>query len=467
MFLLKLIIISLVFLTGCHDLSDSRDSPRLAIIGTGYVGLVSGTCLSQTIPTICVDNNKKRIEGLKSLNLPFYEPGLEDLVKQGVKNKHLFFTTNIQEAVRHANIVMICVGTPSDSITGEADLSYVKEAAHSIAKAMDTHTYTVVVIKSTVPVGTAEKVADIIEKTRPELKRGEHFDMASNPEFLREGCAIEDFLNPHRIVIGVNSERAKKLLTRLYHNFIDRYPVQFVSIASSELSKYASNAFLATKISFANQMSDLCEKIPGTDIEHITKIMGLDPRIGPDFLKVGPGYGGSCFPKDTLALKFMGDQHDVRLSLVDETIKSNEKRKGEMVQKVHSIMTSHKLPASHLAVLGITFKANTDDLREATSLKIIPDLIRKGYQITVYDPMYKAENSYTKPDWSVQWASSLEEALRAKDGVVILTDWDEFYHLRTKDMAKLMKHPIMIDLRNMFSQEEMRHFSYYKLGKSK
>jgi UDPglucose 6-dehydrogenase len=394
------------------------------------------------------------------------------LVDQGIKQQRLHFLTDMNEACQGAQVILIAVGTPTSMDSDEADLSYVYTVAQNIAQSLTS--YAVIVTKSTVPVGTAKKVVEIIKKTRPDLKEGKDFDVASNPEFLREGSAINDFLRPDRIVVGTTSKKAKELLQQLYRPlYLIETPIVFTSVTTAELSKYASNAFLAVRIGFMNEMANLCEQTDA-DIQDIAKIMGLDGRIGPKFLHPGPGYGGSCFPKDTKALRSTGQRHHIPLTIVDATIESNEKRKKEMAQRItHIIQADHPTPKK-VAILGITFKPNTDDLRDSPSLTIIPWLLRHQMAVHIYDPLYNANNmpliehhqEILKDFKGVTWCRDPYETMKDADGVVIITEWNEFRALDLERMAALLCAPKLIDLRNIYKTNEIEGLCYYSIGRT-
>jgi UDPglucose 6-dehydrogenase len=443
------------------------------MVGAGYVGLVSGACFAEFGHTVtCVDVDPAKVEALQRGVIPIYEPGLDSLVQKGSSSGRLTFTTHLKESVALAQVVMIAVGTPARRGDGHADLRYVYEAAEQIA--MGIQGYTVVVTKSTVPVGTCRQVADIIEKTRPDLKRGVGFDVVSNPEFLREGSAIGDFMRPDRVVVGVDSEPSREIMAALYRPlFLIETPIVFTGIETSELIKYASNAFLATKITFINQMADLCEKV-GADVQDLAKGMGLDGRIGRKFLNAGPGYGGSCFPKDTLALSKTAHDHNSPVSLVDSVIGYNEQRKVAMAQRILGALSGRG--AGQVAVLGVTFKPNTDDLRDAPSLVIIPQLLSAGLSVRVYDPLYHEGADrlcHAKPFFpGVTWCSDAYEAVKGASALVILTEWNEF---RALDLGKIADSletpsgfsPLLIDLRNIYKPHEMHGFEYLSVGRGR
>lgn len=443
---------------------------KITLIGSGYVGLVTGACFAEFgFSVTCVDINAQRIEDLKKGIIPIYEPGLDSLVAQGHKGERLHFTTDINDAVRDSDVVMIAVGTPSRRGDGHADLTYVYQAAEQIAAALTP--YTVVVTKSTVPVGTCRKVAEIISRARPDLKIGEDFDVASNPEFLREGSAIGDFMRPDRVVVGTDSPKAREVMQRLYRPlYLIETPIVFTAIESSELIKYAANGFLAMKIAFINEVADLCEAV-GADVQDVAKGIGLDGRIGRKFLNVGPGYGGSCFPKDTLALSKTAHDAGTPISLIDAVITSNDQRKANMAAKVLHHLNRRGAHAKTIGILGITFKPNTDDLRDAASLVIIPHLIKAGITVKVYDPLFNQANPSSLPEFEgVTWAGSSHEACTGVDGLIILTEWNEFRGLDLPKLAQgLNNHdghkPLLIDMRNIYRVNEMSDFDYVSLGR--
>ncbi|MEN2989991.1 UDP-glucose/GDP-mannose dehydrogenase family protein [Tistrella sp. BH-R2-4] len=432
---------------------------RVAMIGTGYVGLVSGTCFSEFgHSVVCVDNDQSKIERLLRGEIPIYEPGLEDLVARNVRAGRLGFTSDLAEAVRGAEVVFIAVGTPSRRGDGHADLSYVFEAVRQVALAADG--YRLVVTKSTVPVGTGGQVRALLAETRPDVD----FDVASNPEFLREGSAIEDFMRPDRVVAGTDSERARDLMTELYRPlFLMETPIVHTTIESAELIKYAANAFLATKITFINEMADLCEKV-GANVHDIARGIGLDGRIGRKFLHAGPGFGGSCFPKDTRALVSSAQQYGAPLTLVEQVVSSNEARKRRMAERVVAA-AGGSLRDKTVGVLGLTFKPNTDDMREAPSLDIVPALLRAGARVRAYDPegMTEARRLLT----GVTWAADAYDALEGADVAVLITEWNQFRALDLDRVKAVMKAPVMVDLRNVYAPSEMvgRGFTYTSIGR--
>ena len=431
---------------------------RIAMIGSGYVGLVSGACLSEFgHSVVCVDKDEAKIEALSRGQIPIFEPGLEDVVAAGVKAGRLTFSTDLATAVRDADAVFIGVGTPSRRGDGHADLTYVYAAAEEIAAALTG--YTVVVTKSTVPVGTSRQVEAIIRKANPQAA----FDMASNPEFLREGSALEDFRRPDRVVVGCDSERARAVMREVYRPlFLNETPILFTSRETSELIKYAANAFLATKITFINEMADICEKVGG-DIQDVARGIGLDGRIGKKFLNAGPGYGGSCFPKDTLALVRTAQELGAPSRIVEAVVAVNDARKSTMARKVEQAFGGVR--GKTIAVLGLTFKPNTDDMRDAPSLVIVPALQSEGAKIRAYDPEGMKE---ARKHLDMTYCNSAYDALEGADGVVILTEWNEF---RALDLAKVkaaLKTPLMVDLRNIYGTAQMAEagFTYVSIGRN-
>ncbi|KZD04677.1 UDP-glucose dehydrogenase family protein [Oceanibaculum pacificum] len=432
---------------------------RVAMIGTGYVGLVSGACFAEFgFDVACVDKDAGKIERLKQGEIPIYEPGLETLVASNVKAGRLSFGTDLKSAVAKADAVFIAVGTPSRRGDGHADLSYVYAAAKEIAEALDG--YTVVVTKSTVPVGTGREVERIIRETRPDAE----FDVASNPEFLREGAAIGDFMRPDRVVIGAESERAQSVMRDLYRPlFLIETPIVMTSLETSELIKYAANTFLATKITFINEIADLCEKL-GADVHDVAKGIGLDGRIGRKFLHPGPGYGGSCFPKDTLALVRTAQETGSPLRIVETVVDINARRKEQMAEKIVDFCGG-SVQGKTIAVLGVTFKPNTDDMRDAPSLVIIPALQAAGAAIRAFDPAGMHEAQKLLP--GVTWCEGAYDAMQDADAVAILTEWNEFRGLSVDRMKQRLKQPVMIDLRNIYEPEEMAQagFRYVCVGR--
>jgi UDPglucose 6-dehydrogenase len=430
------------------------------MIGTGYVGLVSGACFAEFGPQVtCVDLDANKVERLQRGEIPIYEPGLDALVARGVQAGRLHFTTDLTAAVRDADMVFIAVGTPSRRGDGQADLRYVEDAAAEIGLALQG--YTVVVTKSTVPVGTGRRVADIICEANP----GADFDVASNPEFLREGSAIEDFMRPDRLVIGTDSARAREMMASLYRPLALReVPMVVTSLESAELTKYASNAFLATKISFINEIADLCEQV-GADVQDVARGMGLDRRIGRTFLHPGPGYGGSCFPKDTAALVRTAQQARVPLRIVEAVVAVNDKRKGSMASRVIAACGG-SVRGKTIGVLGVSFKPNTDDMRDAPSLAIIPALQDAGATVQGYDPAAMKEAAHLLP--GVAWRDSAYRVAEGARAVVLLTEWNEFRALDLPRMRDVMQpDPVMVDLRNVYRRDDVMaaRIRYVGIGK--
>lgn len=430
---------------------------RIAMIGSGYVGLVSGACLSEFGHTVvCVDKDDAKIAALKRGMIPIFEPGLDAVVAANVKAERLSFSTDLAAAVKDADAVFIGVGTPSRRGDGHADLSYVFAAAEEIARALTG--YTVVVTKSTVPVGTSRQVEDIIRRARPDAA----FDMASNPEFLREGSAIEDFRRPDRVVVGCDSERARDVMREVYRPlYLNETPIVFTSRETSELIKYAANAFLATKITFINEMADICEKVGG-DVQDVARGIGLDGRIGNKFLHAGPGYGGSCFPKDTLALVKTATDLGAPTRIVEAVVAVNDRRKLDMARKIETAFGGVK--DKTIAVLGLTFKPNTDDMRDAPSLVILPYLQAAGARIRAYDPEGRHEAA---KHLQLDYCDSAYDTLDGADGVVILTEWNEFRALDLGRVKAALKQPLMVDLRNIYKPAQMAEagFRYISVGR--
>jgi len=432
---------------------------RIAMVGTGYVGLVSGACFSEFgIEVVCVDKDEEKIARLGRGEIPIFEPGLAALIVNNARDGRLSFTSDLKAAVGAADAVFIAVGTPSRRGDGHADLSYVYAAAREIASALAG--YTVVVTKSTVPVGTGREVQRIIRGVRPDAD----FDMVSNPEFLREGSAIGDFMRPDRVVIGAESERARELMQRIYRPlYLIETPILFTGLETAELIKYAANSFLATKVSFINEIADLCEKL-GTDVHDVSRGMGLDGRIGRKFLHPGPGYGGSCFPKDTVALVRIAQEAGVRLKIVETVVEANATRKARMAEKVIEACGG-SLAGKTVAVLGLTFKPNTDDMRESASLEVIPALKRAGAAVRAFDPEGMPEAKRLLD--GVVWCESAYATLEGADALAILTEWNEFRALDLKRIKSLLKAPVVIDYRNIYRPEEMAAagFRYTSLGR--
>ena len=434
---------------------------NITILGTGYVGLVSGTCFSEFgFDVCCVDKDKDKINNLKNDIIPIYEPGLQNLVKKNKNSGRLSFSNDIDQNIKKADIVFIAVGTPSRRGDGHADLTYVYEAAEKIAKNLDG--YTVIVNKSTVPVGTGAEVKNIIKKINPDAL----FDVVSNPEFLREGNAIEDFMRPDRVVVGIETEKAKQLMSIIYKPlYLIATPILFTDLNTAELIKYSANAFLAVKISYINQMSDLCEKV-GADVHDVAKGIGLDKRIGSKFLHPGPGYGGSCFPKDTLALVQTAKEYDSNLSIVETVVQYNKQRKSDMADKIIEAFNNN-CQNKKISILGLSFKPETDDMRDSPSLDIIPILKEKGFDISVFDPV--AMDEAKKILKNIEFSNNIEECLQDSDGLVILTEWNEFRGLSATRLKKVMKGNILIDLRNSLNPDSFQKsgFNLIQLGRPK
>ncbi len=432
---------------------------RIAMIGTGYVGLVSGACFSEFGHHVtCVDVDADKIARIEQGEMPIFEPGLDVLVDKNVANERLQFTTDLAKAVSAADAVFIAVGTPTRRGDGHADLTYVYAAAEQIAAAID-H-YTVIITKSTVPVGTGREVEHIIRKARPDA----NFDVVSNPEFLCEGAAIEDFMRPDRIVIGTKSDAAKEAMRVLYRPlFLRETPILFTSRETSELIKYAANTFLATKITFINEIADLCERL-GANVQDVAKGIGMDGRIGAKFLHPGPGYGGSCFPKDTLALVRTGQEYGSPLHIVETVVETNKQRKARMAEKIIA-SCGGSVDGKTIAVLGLTFKPNTDDMRDSASLTIVPALQAAGASIRAYDPEGMDEAKKLLND--IAWCDDAYETMEAADAIVIITEWNEFRALDLGRAKTLMRKPVMIDLRNIYTPAEMADagFAYTSVGR--
>ena len=435
---------------------------NITIIGTGYVGLVSGTCFAEFgVNVTCVDKDEEKIRNLRKGIIPIYEPGLDELVKKNINQGRLKFEIDLSKSVNRSDAIFIAVGTPSRKKDGHADLSYVYAVAEEIAKNLKN--FSVIVNKSTVPVGTGENVSKIIKKINPNLK----FDVASNPEFLREGSAINDFMRPDRVVIGCKSEKAKNILKELYRPlYLLETPIIFTDRETAELIKYAANSFLATKITFINEISNLCEKV-GANVNDVSIGIGLDGRIGKKFLHPGPGYGGSCFPKDTLALVKTAQDHKSPLGLIENVVESNDKRKRSMHKRILNSIGKRKKKV--ICILGLTFKPNTDDMRDSPSLEIIPALIKNKCDLKVFDPegMKEAKEYFKEYSDKILWCKDSYEASKGSDALVILTEWNEFRALDLKRLKKLLNRPLIIDLRNIYNPLELKSlgFEYFSLGR--
>jgi len=430
------------------------------MIGTGYVGLVSGACFADFGHTVtCVDKDAGKIARLQKGEIPIFEPGLDELVKDNVEQGRLFFTTDPSAAIRDADAVFIAVGTPSRRGDGHADLSYVYAAAEEIAGLING--YTVIVNKSTVPVGTGDEVEAIIKKTNP----GADFAVVSNPEFLREGAAIGDFKRPDRVVVGTNDERAREVMRQLYRPLsLNETPMVFTERRTSELIKYAGNGFLAMKVTFINEIADLCEAV-GANVQEVAKGIGLDNRIGRKFLNAGPGYGGSCFPKDTLALMKTARDNNAPIELIEATVRVNSARKQKMAQKIIEAVGGN-VAGKTIAVLGLTFKPNTDDMRDAPALEIVPTLQAEGAKVRAFDPEGMNEAKHMLKD--VQFATGPYDCVQNADAVVIITEWDQFRALDLDRIKDALKTPTVIDLRNIYRPDEMRAkgFKYVSVGRA-
>jgi UDPglucose 6-dehydrogenase len=435
---------------------------NITIIGTGYVGLVSGTCFAEFgVNVTCVDKDEEKIKNLRKGIIPIYEPGLDELVKKNINQGRLKFEIDLSKSVNQSEAIFIAVGTPSRKKDGHADLSYVYAVAEEIAKNLKN--FSVIVNKSTVPVGTGENVSNIIKKINPNLK----FDVASNPEFLREGSAINDFMRPDRVVIGCKSQKAKNILKELYRPlYLLETPIIFTNRETAELIKYAANSFLATKITFINEISNLCEKV-GANVNDVSIGIGLDGRIGKKFLHPGPGYGGSCFPKDTLALVKTAQDHKSPLGLIENVVESNDKRKKSMHKRI--LNSIGKTKKKVICILGLTFKPNTDDMRDSPSLEIIPALIKNKCDLKVFDPegMKEAKEYFKEYSDKILWCKDSYEASKGSDALVILTEWNEFRALDLKRLKKLLNRPVIIDLRNIYNPLEIKSlgFEYFSLGR--
>ena len=434
---------------------------RIAMIGTGYVGLVSGTCLADFGHHVtCVDKDAGKIDGLRAGRMPIWEPGLEALVKANVDRGRLAFTTELGEAVKDAEAVFIAVGTPSRRGDGHADLSYVFAAAEELAGLLTDPV--VVVTKSTVPVGTGDKIAALLkEKGAPE-----GVSVASNPEFLREGAAIADFKHPDRILVGAEDDRAREALAEIYRPlFLNRAPLLFTSRRTAELTKYAANAFLATKISFINEMADLCEAV-GADVQDLARGIGLDNRIGPKFLHAGPGYGGSCFPKDTLALLRTAEEANVEQRIVSTVVGVNDDRKAAMAGRVSDALGG-SVQGKRIGVLGLTFKPNTDDMRDAPSIPLVEGLVEGGAEVVAFDPVGREQAEKVLP--AIAYAESAEAVADGADALVIVTEWDEFRALDLDELAGRMRGKVLVDLRNIYDRAyaEKAGLTYRGVGRGR
>jgi UDPglucose 6-dehydrogenase len=433
---------------------------HIGVIGTGYVGLVTGVCFAEFgVAVTCIDKDEKKIKALKKGEIPFYEPGLDDLVKKNVKNGRLRFSTRIQDAVDSSLVIFIAVGTPPRG-DGSADMRYVEAVAEEIAQSIKG--YKVIVTKSTVPVGTGARLRKIISK---KLKEQVDFDIVSNPEFLREGSAIEDFMRPNRVIIGASSQQAIAIMKDLYGPlYLIETPFVITNIETAELIKYASNSFLAVKISFINEMANLCDRV-GADVHMVAKGMGLDHRIGSKFLHPGPGYGGSCFPKDTRALLTIAKNHDAEVGVVSAAIEANERQKQLAVEKIRSGMGD--LKGKTVAVLGLSFKPNTNDMREAPSIFIIEHLLKAKAKVKAYDPIAMDDAKEIFRD-TIRYAKDPYECMKGADAVVIVTEWNELRNLELMKIKALLKTPYFFDLRNIYEPAKMKKlgFKYFCVGRN-
>jgi UDPglucose 6-dehydrogenase len=432
---------------------------HIGVIGTGYVGLVTGVCFAEFgVFVTCIDKDEKKIKSLRKGEIPFYEPGLDDLVRKNIKNGRLKFSTRIHDAVESSLVIFIAVGTPPRG-DGSADMRYVEEVAAEIAETIKG--YKVIVMKSTVPVGTGSRLREIISK---KLKEQMDFDIVSNPEFLREGSALEDFMRPNRVIIGAKSQQAVAILKDLYRPlYLIETPFVITNIETAELIKYASNSFLAVKISFINEMSNLCEKV-GADVHMVAKGMGLDHRIGPKFLHPGPGYGGSCFPKDTRALLTIARNNNAELGIVKSAEDANERQKKIMIEKIRKGLGEIK--GKTIAVLGLSFKPNTNDMREAPSIYLIENLLKEKAKIKAFDPvaMEDAKGVFGN---NIKYAKGAYDCIKDADAVVIVTEWNEFRNLEMDKIKSLLRAPYFFDLRNVYEPEKMKKlgFKYYSVGR--
>ncbi len=437
---------------------------KISVVGTGYVGLVTGACLADFgLDVICMDVDEKKIESLRCGRIPIYEPELDDVVARNIANRRLSFTTDMKETVESSSVIFIAVGTPPKD-DGSADLQYVLAVAQEIGRYLNK--YTVVVDKSTVPVGTGQLVKQTIAVELEKRGVSHEFDVVANPEFLREGHAVHDFTHPDRVVIGTESKRAEEVMQRVYRVlYLNQTPFVFTTIETAEMIKYASNAFLAAKISFINEMALLAEKV-GANVQDIAKAMGMDGRISPKFLHAGPGYGGSCFPKDTKAIYDIGKRHGVELLVVKAAIEANERQKQAMVDKITSAMK--KIKGKTIAILGLTFKPETDDMREAPSLTIIPALITAGASIRAYCPQGNSEAKWRLSDYAsaIAYCADAYEAATGADALVIITEWNQFRGMDLPRLRSLMKDRYFFDLRNIYSRDQQVRelFDYHGVG---
>ena len=432
---------------------------KIGIIGTGYVGLPTGAGLAELGHEVwCIDKDERKIALLQNAKSPIYEKGLDELLGKNIRNGRLHFTSSMKDGIEDVQVVIIAVGTPPDPATGEADLSYIYAAAEEMSAFLCD--YTLVATKSTVPVGTGDKIEQILNDNT----KGADFDVISLPEFLREGFAVDDFFNPDRIVVGTNSERAEKLVRELYAPLAEKSNILFVDRRSAEVIKYASNAFLAIKIHYINEMADFCEAA-GANIDHVAKGMGLDKRIGDKFLNAGPGYGGSCFPKDTKAMAYMGKQAGINLSLIETAIRGNDLRQSKMAQRILS--AAGDVRTNKIAIWGLAFKSGTDDIRVSPAMAIVEQLLRNGADLTVYDPK-AMDNAKKVLQDKVKFATSPLDACQGVDVLAILTEWPEFAKIESDDLIKVMRKKQIVDLRNLLVAKDLKSkgFSYDCIGKT-
>ena len=432
---------------------------KISIIGSGYVGLVSGAGLSEFGNHVtCLDIDKSKINKLKKLKIPIFEPGLENIINKNMRKGLLSFSSDISKSIKDSEIIFIAVGTPQNH-DGSANTEFVESVAETIANNLNN--YKIICTKSTVPIGTGNKIKKIIE----EQSGSTNFDYVSNPEFLREGAAIDDFLHPDRIVIGHDSKKAKQAMKEVYRPlYLNETPIIFTNIETAEMIKYASNSFLATKISFINEIANLCEKI-GADVHHVSKAMGLDGRISPKFLHPGPGYGGSCFPKDTEALSYIGRKNNISLNVINATIKANNNQKLKIFDKIDAI-SNKNLKNKRISILGLSFKPETDDVRESPAITIIPLLLQNGAKVNAYDPI--AVENFKKVAPNINYFKSWRDCISGTDICVILTEWNEFRGIDLKEMKNLMNKPCLIDAKNIFSIEILKNekFTFDNVGRT-
>ena len=428
---------------------------NICIIGTGYVGLVTGACLAEFgMNLICVDNDRSKIELLQQGKVTIHEPGLEDLVVKNMREGRLSFSTSIEEGVKSSLVIFIAVGTPSDT-DGSADLKFVEEVAKEIARSMDG--YKVVVMKSTVPVGTCRRLKQLIKDHQA---RPTPFDIVSNPEFQREGSAVEDFMRPDRVTIGAESEQATAIMKDIYSAlYLIETPFVITSLETAEMIKYASNSFLATKISFINEIANLCERV-GADVHHVARAMGLDGRIGKKFLHPGPGYGGSCFPKDTRALSKMAQEIGYSFKIIDAVIRVNDEQKKRMIGKITERVGD--LKGKTIGILGLSFKPNTNDIRESSSIVIIQGLLDLGAKVKVFDPAAMEETKAIFPD--IEYGGDAYDVARGADALVLATEWNQFRRLDLQRIKGLLKNPIFVDLRNVYDPDQMKRLGFHYCG---